>query len=290
MRKKYSFRPLRRISDKKMFFGVYIEFIPEDEEDVVNNNMWLVIDKVSYIVVDCVQDEWVVDIDTEGELDPDWTYVSYPRIDARYATNIISRLTNIAETFSQEIWQETQNMLSAENNLSSESTSEEIQRKVIEDRQTDAYRYENFVLRKYRRILTDKIVRVDVPEISNNAETRYYVAVNDVYIDDKDGMPALGFSGHTISVKMSDSGYSFGFYEGVRENKDNVMIFAGYLDELMLMDKNRIQQLFFRVVEDASQIIPDVSAAYGTSIVRLRNFFESIFKTRNKSIDEMLPN
>lgn len=228
--------------------------------------MWFVFDKIFFMPIDYAQtckfrfECNVLDSGSEEEVkyecNDETDFIDDPNL-----TEVISRIDAAEKAFDEEKWvserDEEEDRAIVEMNAEEESceSATELQN----------YRYENFVLNKFKKLYLEKTIRID----SGN-RTRY-VNVIDFNIEfGSNTLPKLYVSGQTVDIDRGERRVSFRMSDfRADEEKKNVMHFIGYIDEMMLLQKNQKPYVPFSVLNET-----EVSGLHDVIVKQVREEFE----------------
>lgn len=250
-----SLYPLVREMDGKHFYGVL-----QNEEKI-----WLVMDKLSFRVIDTLKDDCgdIYDKSDVGDCEngsdvnmpnkrPEegFVYVTDTSCDYMKHTEqhlsldtIRDKILSIVEAYELESDSDKEN-----NNISSEFNITDGR----EDIKAELYRYENYVMRHFKSRYFDKVV-----ELTDRRSEWKYLKVNDIKVDYEmcPISPVLMFSGEEIAVRtkspVSDSFLGIS-YDKLKNDSWNPV---GLLDEIMLKyGRKTVRYDGVRVLDDMFEI------------------------------------
>ncbi len=268
----YYLFPCIRLNDNMNFYCLYSS----------NYNKWFVFDKILLLIVDYT--------DTDNFRFLFSTADSGPENKVRYECNDSEDLWNNADTqetttqlmnriknFDEEQWKSF--MIGNNDSLTENDSKYETldnQTNLITDIQN--YRYENFVLNKFKKKYLKEIIKLE-----DNGNVKF-VKVIDFNIDYKENcLPRLLVSGQTIDIESEYRYFHCRFSDWKVSEKTNVIHFIGYVDELMLLSKNKKEYKKFKVLskDEVNNLFNDVKMII---LDKFNNFMKDL--ERNKSLFE----
>ena len=231
--------PLVRESDGKHFFGVF-----HDEE-----KLWLVVDKLSFRVIETIKDDCGDIYDLKDETDVN----KRPEEGFVYLTDTKQDYMKFSEPYLSLETIKDKILSTVENYDQETEKNDELKNDYIivdgrKDTKAELYRYENYVMRYFKSRYFDKIV-----EISDGEREKKYFCVNDIIVDYEQCpiSPVLKFTGETIKISHKVGHPSILMeYTNIEQSEwHNV----GLLDEIMLKYGRRT------VTFDNVKIVDDLS-------------------------------
>ena len=219
-----SLYPLMREKDSKQFYGVF-----QREEKI-----WLVIDKLSFCVIETVEDDCgdIYDrseddsVTTNRRPEEGFVYVTdtsedYMRHHEPYLSleTVCEKILSVVKAFEPDV-------------CSDDVYTDYALTDGVADTKAEFYRYENYVMRHFKSCYFDKTV-----EITDGWTEWKYVKVSDIKVDYERCpiSPVLMFSGERIAVRTKgSSAASDSFLQLTYDVPKNSWDAVGLLDEIML--------------------------------------------------------
>ena len=275
LRSEYSLFPCVRVKDDMNFYCLYS----------LDANKWFVFDKIIMMIVDYTDtDSFRFEFST-----PD----NGPEETVRYLCNdnedmwnredtqeITSQLKERIKGFDEAKWRERMN-LDSDDVSKDDMTGAETEKKSAEDIQN--YRYENFVLNKFKKKYLGSIIKIE-----SGGQVRF-VKVIDFNVDyKKNSFARLLVSGQTVSIESGDRYFRCKFSDWKVSEKMNVVHFIGYLDELMLLMKNKKNYMKFEVLsnEEVDGLFDEVKSRI---LANFDKFMKELEETKELFREEEIP-
>lgn len=253
---------VKRRSDERYFFCV-----------VINFNNCIIVDKVSYTVVDYIPyrkesrgKRWLAleYTDANPHAKEEFEDIRYNlEFTGSYRCNIqhtsYRELRNIAETFDAKLYKKIQKQM-RENPTSDEQFPENKESSEIWE--TVKYRYENFV-QKLTKKYEGRVITIEVPNHS-----KQYIAVSEFIVDyDKKWLPRLAISGDVFNISYKKdasqngdkteytvSNFAFGFND---KHSLSGKVDITYLDDILLNYKKTHSLDLWNCLDNVD-MIPDI--------------------------------
>ena len=284
LQKDYSLFSCVRLTDNMSFYALYSS----------ERNKWFVFDKISLMVVDYTDTDYFKFVFSTPDDGPEWKVIyecndTDDYFDTPDTQEITAELKKRIFEFDEEEWRSMRDF--ADSSTTDSSVRDELMDSLLESapvykdaESVQNYRYENFVLNKFKKMYLNKIIRIET------GERVRFVKVVDFNIDyKKNGFSRLTVSGQTIDIDSGERYFKCKFSDYTVAEKTNVVHFIGYLDELMLLKAHKKDFKKFSVLteEDVLSLFDDVKRRITMKFNRFMVELEEKRELFKETIDEL---
>ena len=255
----YSLFPCVRLSDGMNFYCVY----------VLKANKWFVFDKISLMLVDhTATDSFRFVFSTSDNGPEDVVRYECNDTDDLWDTpdtqEITAELKKRIRDFNETAWHD---MMALD--LGGDVYHKDVEATApVDVESVQNYRYENFVLNKFKKRYLGRVIRIET------AQRVRFVKVVDFNVEyKKNTLARLNVSGQTIDIDSGERYLKCRFSDYSVAEKAHIVHFVGYLDELMLLQRNKKPFLKFDVLTD-----DEVASLFDNVKVRIVERYEQFMK------------